>query len=278
MGAPIVGRIVSGGFDVVAWDPQVARVTSAGATLARSADDAVASAAFLLTILPGTSELEPVATRAIEVLTPGSIWIDLTSSDPRMVAPIAGRARERGIAAIGAPMGGGVTAARNGTLRFFAGGTPAELDRARVILDLLGSIDEIGPHVEDGYSAKLLTNLLWFGQAVAVTEALLLGQALGLEPALLRRSLATGAGGSVFIDEYLDRLLDGDYLTGFGIDRCVEELDTIASLARDSRVPFELSNLVARLHREALERFGGLDGELSVARLLEERAGRTLRN
>jgi 3-hydroxyisobutyrate dehydrogenase len=42
-------------------------------------------------------------------------------------------------------------------------------------------------------------------------------------------------------------------------------------------VPFELSSTVARLHREALERFGAIDGELLAARLLEERAGRTLR-
>jgi hypothetical protein len=58
----------------------------------------------------------------------------------------------------------------------------------------------------------------------------------------------------------------------------VEELDTLASLAREQGVPFELSSLVARLHGEALERFGAVDGELLAARLLEERAGRELRS
>ena len=77
----------------------------------------------------------------------------------------------------------------------------------------------------------------------------------------------------MFIDEYLDRLLAGDYLETFGIDRCVEELETLVRLAELHVVPFELSTNVARLYREALERFGAIDGELLAAKLLEERAG-----
>jgi 3-hydroxyisobutyrate dehydrogenase len=173
-------------------------------------------------------------------------------------------------------MAGGVTAAQNGTVRFYAGGATPAVDRARPILDTLGQLDHVGQKIEDGYVAKLLANLLWFGQAVTVTEALLLGQSLGLPPTVLRAQLASSAGGSVFIDEYLDRLLGGDYLEDFGIDRCVEELETLVSLAQGADVPFELSATVTRLHREALERFGPVDGELLAAKLLEERAGATL--
>jgi len=106
---------------------------------------------------------------------------------------------------------------------------------------------------------------------------MLLGMALGVPATTLRRTLGAGAGGSAFIDEYLDRLLDGDYAESFGLDRVVEELDTLASLAQQEGVPFELSSVVARLHREALERFGAVPGELLAAKLLEERAGRDLR-
>jgi 3-hydroxyisobutyrate dehydrogenase len=145
------------------------------------------------------------------------------------------------------------------------------------VLATLGSAEIVGDDIGAADTTKLLANLLWFGQVVAVTEALLLGQTLGLEPAKLRDTLAASAGGSVFIDEYLDRLLVGDYLETFGIDRCVEELETLVSLAQDADVPFELSLTVARLHREALDRFGAIDGELLAAKLLEERARTSLR-
>jgi hypothetical protein len=52
----------------------------------------------------------------------------------------------------------------------------------------------------------------------------------------------------------------------------VEELDTLVRLANEYTVPFELSTLVARQHRDALDRFGAVDGELLAAKLLEERA------
>jgi 3-hydroxyisobutyrate dehydrogenase-like beta-hydroxyacid dehydrogenase len=170
-----------------------------------------------------------------------------------------------------------VVAAEGGTIRFFGGGSAAAADRARPVLDALGSSDATGERVGDGYTAKLIANLLWFGQVVADTEALLLGTSLGVSLDVLRRQLAASAGGSVFIDEYLDRLLAGDYLATFGIDRCVEELETLVSLAAGEGIPFELSTTVARLHREALERFGAIDGELLAAKLLEERASSELR-
>lgn len=175
-------------------------------------------------------------------------------------------------------MAGGPAAAAIGTLAFFVGGDPDGVERARPVLDTLGErIDHIGPDVGDGYTAKLLANLLWFGQVVAVSEALLLGQELGIAPAKLRATLGASAGGSVFIEEYLDSLLDGDYAQTFGLDRVVEELTVLSELAASASVPFELSDHVTRIHREALERFGAVPGEMLAAKLLEERAGRTLR-
>ncbi len=105
----------------------------------------------------------------------------------------------------------------------------------------------------------------------------MLGQALGLDLATLRDTLAASAGGSQFIDRHLEFLLAGDYLEDFGIDRCVEELDTVTALADEAGVPFALSRLVAQRHRDALARFGAVGGELLAAKLLEEQASATLR-
>jgi 3-hydroxyisobutyrate dehydrogenase len=280
MGRPIAQRLHRAGFVVTVFDIDAERATAAGTAVAGSAAELAEASDILVTVLPGIPELRDALLgdgRLVDVLAAGSLWLDFTSNDPRVAREVADAAEARGVAAVGAPMAGGVTAAESGSLRFYAGGPASAIDRAGPVFDTLGSVDVIGAAIEAGYTAKLLANLLWFGQVVAVTEALLLGQSLGLSPAFLRDQLASGAGGSVFIDEYLDRLLEGDYLETFGIDRCVEELETLASLAQAAGVPFELSSTVARLHREALQRFGAVDGELLAARLLEERAGQTLR-
>jgi len=180
------------------------------------------------------------------------------------------------VLAVGAPMAGGVESAETASLEFYVGGAVAARDRVSPLLTELARPDGVriaGDDIGSGYSAKLLINLLWFGQVAAVSEALLLGQRLGVPPAELRRLLAGSAADSAFAQRHLDRLLAGDYAETFGLGDCVAELDVLTDLASEAGSPFEVSALIARLHHDALDRFGRVDGEMLVARLLEERAG-----
>ncbi len=285
MGLPIATRLaVAVPVRVYDLDPAAIRAARvAGLDVVADAPTLAADVDVIIAVLPGPVELESAMSGPDGLLAsmpPGACWLDLTSGDPRISERLAAEAADRNVASIAAPMIGGVAAARDGSLRFVVGGEAAVLDRVRPILALLGpaaGIDHVGTSVGAGQTAKLLGNLLWFGQVVAVTEALLLGQRLGLAPQVLRGTLAAGPGGSAFIDQHLDALLHGDYLTDFGIDRCLEELQTLQSLAAIAGVPWELSSTVTRLHAEALDRFGPVGGELLAAKLLEERASAILR-
>ncbi|SNX55769.1 3-hydroxyisobutyrate dehydrogenase-like beta-hydroxyacid dehydrogenase [Streptomyces sp. TLI_55] len=128
-----------------------------------------------------------------------------------------------------------------------------------------------------GYTTKLLINLLWFGQAAATAEALLLGRRAGIDLAALHNTLADSAAGSDFIRRDLPALFAGDYLRSYGLDRIHDQLAVITDEARDLGTPHEMADTVLRLHRLALERFGPVDGELLAVALLEEAAGTLLR-
>jgi 3-hydroxyisobutyrate dehydrogenase-like beta-hydroxyacid dehydrogenase len=274
MGLPLSARLVHRGYPVTVCDPAVSADTigSIGASVEVDAAALAASVEILITVLPGRRESAEVMPALLGSMTQGSLWLDLTSGDPELSIALAAAAPH--VAAVAAPMGGGPAAAAAGELTFYVGGYD---ERAARILGTLGAVEQAGPNPADGQTVKLLANLLWFGQAVAVTEAMLLGQAAGVAPSVLRRTLAASAGGSAFIDRHLDALLAGDYLEDFGLDRVVEELDTLVGIADRTGTPFELSGLVTRLHRAALERFGPVEGELLVAKLLEQRADRELR-
>jgi 3-hydroxyisobutyrate dehydrogenase len=136
-------------------------------------------------------------------------------------------------------VGGGVPPARTGKLQIFVGGDAAVLDRCRAVLEVLADPQRI-VHVSGngaGYTVKLLVNLLWFGQAVATSGALLLGRRAGIDLDVLRHVLVTSAASTAFIQDDLGALLDGDYLTSFGLERCCEELTAVADLARELGVP-----------------------------------------
>jgi 3-hydroxyisobutyrate dehydrogenase len=267
MGRPIVERLVAAGHEVDVFDADPDALL--GLHAAASPRDLADRVEVLLTVLPGSPELEQVA----EELGPRTpLWVDLTSADPAVAVRVA-----EGRSFVGAPMSGGPAAAAAGSLVLHAGGPVALVDTAAALVAPLGELRHVGDGVANGYTAKLLVNLLWFGQAVAVTEALLLGQAQGLRPEAVRAMLAESAAGGSFLRDYAPRILSGDTMPDFALARVVEELEALVGLARESRVPFELSEVVARLHRETLERFGAVDGELLATVLLQERAGRTLR-
>jgi len=287
MGLPIARHLFDAGFAVTVFDIDPARralATSHGVTVAADGRVVASGADVLITVLPGPPELRDAMLGADDVLAtlrPGSLWLDLTSNDPRVAVDVAAVADAQGVSVAGAPMGGGVRNAEAATLRFYVGADADAFVRVEPILAALsapGGIDHVGADITAGFTAKLLANLLWFGQAAAVTEALLLGKSLGLSPTALRATLSASAGGSVFISEHLDALLAGDYLEEFGIDRVVEELDILSALAAAQGTPFETSESVVQLHRDALARFGSVGGELLGAKLLEERAGTTLRS
>jgi 3-hydroxyisobutyrate dehydrogenase len=209
----------------------------------------------------------------------GSTWVDTSSNASALAEPIRALAAECGVDVLEAPVGGGVAAAQDGTLAFYVGGSAEVLDRHRAVFDALGDPRRLvhvgGPGT--GYTTKLLVNLLWFGQAVATAEALLLGKRAGIDLGVLRGALADSAAASRFVSSDLDALFAGDYLTSFELDRCCEELANVTAQAHELGVPFELSDLVERIHLRALSRYGPVGGELLSVALLEEQAGTLLR-
>jgi 3-hydroxyisobutyrate dehydrogenase-like beta-hydroxyacid dehydrogenase len=166
---------------------------------------------------------------------------------------------------------------REGAVTLYVGGANGVLDVAEPVLRAFAAtIHHVGEANGAGYLVKLLINTLWFGQAALTTEALLLARSHGVPAELMRTVLRGSAGDSAFADRYLPALLRGDYLRDFGLDRCVEELESVERSAERAGTPHPLTAATVRLHRDALRRFGPVDGELMGPALLEEQAGSPL--
>jgi 3-hydroxyisobutyrate dehydrogenase len=279
MGEPMCANLVKAGYRVVATDvrPERAEVALAcGAVWSPDAAETARTADVLITMLPGPAEVAQAMHDVIDALPAGATWIDMSSNAPAAARPVGELAAARGIDVLEAPVGGGPAAARDGTLKLYVGGGTTVFARCRPILDVLGTPEHLGGHGA-GYTTKLIINLLWFGQAVATAEALLLGRRAGLDLRTLHRTLAGSAAASDFVNRDLPSLFAGDYLTSFGLDRICEELAALTTMAGEQQVPFELSELVERTYRRALARYGPVDGELLAVALLEEQAGQRLR-
>jgi len=267
---------------VVAHDADPTRadaVRAAGARWTDDVDEVFRSATTVVTVLPGPRELGAVVTAAAPWRR-DVLWVDLTSGDPRVSNRLADLVESTGGLAVSAPIAGSPADAEQRALSFFVGGGAAAQASARPLLQHLavpGGLRDAGPRVGDAQTAKLLANALWFAIAVATSEALLLGQSLDLAPTALAALLRNSAGGSAFADRHLGRMLDGDPFATFGIDRVVEEVDTVVALGTDTGTPMPVLGASAAVHRAALARYGPELGELLAVRWLENEAGRRLR-
>lgn len=283
MGSPICANLVKAGHGVTVFDLRPDRERAArdcGANWRPSAVGAATDADVLITVLPGPTEVTAALDGdLLRALAPGATWIDMSSNAPLAAAPLRERAQALGIGVLEAPIGGGPDDAASGRLRLFVGGDAELLARHRPLLDAVADPDLIvhlgGPGT--GYTAKLLVNLLWFGQAVATAEALLLGSRAGIDLDLLHRTLAGSAAGSSFISQDLPALLTGDYYPSFGLDHIHEQLGMVTAMAQRFGTPHQVAETVRDLHRQALARYGPADGELLAVALLEEQADLRLR-
>ncbi|WP_460662836.1 NAD(P)-dependent oxidoreductase [Kribbella swartbergensis] len=278
IGLPVARRLVTAGHSVRIHDIRAQlepTVRGIGATWGPPST----GTDVLLTVLPGSPELQSLMltdTGLLTSLRPGTVWLDLTSASPALGAELASAAHDRGIDYLEAPVGGGPDAAEAGELTLYVGGERATFDRHQPILrSFAAQLHYTGPH-GSGYLTKLLVNLLWFNQAVAVGEVLLLAQSGGLDLSRLRETLLTGPASSTFLSDVVPDLLAGDRMPHFGLDRIVEELNSLRDLAHHNHIPVPMTEAVAAVHREALARFGPVDGELLAVSHLEQLSGRSL--
>lgn len=283
---PICARLVRAGYEVTAGDRRTqleADALARGARWARSSREVAAAADVLVTVLPGPAEVQDALLcpdGALSGLHAGATWIDMSTCSPGVGRALAERAQEQGVRCLDAPVGRNVAAsAEPGSLQVLVGGEPNLVEEQRELLAAAAGSAEVR-HVGGngaGYTTKLLINLLWFGQAVATAEALLVARREGLDLGVLRDALASSSASSHFIRADLEALLGGDYMRSFPLDRCCEELASVTTLADELELPHELSSVVESIYLRALERYGPVDGELLAVSMLEERAGVRLR-
>jgi 3-hydroxyisobutyrate dehydrogenase-like beta-hydroxyacid dehydrogenase len=275
MGCAICERLSGRGWTVLATDRREEReveAADAGARWVPDLEPVVEAADLLVTVLPSTEALEQVGATIIPALRPEAAWIDMTTAEPDRGSELIAQAQLHGGDCLVCTLGGGPEEARAGALQLFVGGAPRVVERHRALLEQLGAIEHVGDHGA-AYLSKLLVNALWFAQAVALGEALVLAARAGVEPEPLLGAIGRSAAGGELVGRHGEGLLRGDYLASYGLDRCCDQLRMVVELAAERGVPGEVLAVVRDAYRDALQRYGPVDGELLAVARLAERAG-----
>jgi 3-hydroxyisobutyrate dehydrogenase len=198
MGGPMAANLVAAGHTVQAFDlvPALKEAAEAkGATTFDTGAAAVADADVVITSLPGGAIVKSVYAEAVPAAKDGALFIDTSTISVDDAREIHRQAAERGLAQLDAPVSGGIKGAVAGTLAFMLGGEPEAVERAKPILEpLAGKIIHCGDSGA-GQAAKLCNNMVLAVQQIAIGEAFVLAEKLGL-PAQSLFDVITGATGN----------------------------------------------------------------------------------
>lgn len=231
MGLPMASRLAASGFEVSGFDiAEPARAAFERATLQQAAGtlaEAAADADAVILMLPDSKVIAAVAIDQglLSAMRPGTLLIDMSSAEPARTEDLARAAEARGIRVVGAPVSGGVRGAADGTLTIMAGGGAEAVERARPVLDALGRrVVRVGDAAGAGHALKALNNLLAAVTMLATSEALLAGQRLGLDPAVMLDVINTSTGRSFASERnWPDHVLTRGYDSGFAMRLMVKD-------------------------------------------------------
>ncbi|WP_328351726.1 3-hydroxyisobutyrate dehydrogenase [Mycobacterium sp. NBC_00419] len=198
MGGPMAANLINAGYTVHGFDPVPAARQAAqdkGVRLFDTGAAAVAGADVVITMLPNGTLVKSCYDEVLPAAAEGALFIDSSTISVDDARAVHQQALDSGFAQLDAPVSGGVKGAVAGTLAFMVGGEADALDRARTVLDpMAAKVIHCGTSGA-GQAAKLCNNMVLAVQQIAVGEAFVLADKLGLSAQSLF-DVITGATGN----------------------------------------------------------------------------------
>ena len=187
MGLPMALNLLKAGHQVAGFDLNPAAVetlAAEGGARATSAKGAVARSDVVMTMLPAGEHVREIYLGADGIIAhadPDALLIDSSTIDVESARTVAAAAQAKGLAMLDAPVSGGVAGARAATLTFMVGGSEAAFARGRPVLEAMGKTIVHAGGSGNGQAAKICNNMILGVSMIAVCEAFVLAEKLGLD-------------------------------------------------------------------------------------------------
>ncbi|XZE56434.1 NAD(P)-dependent oxidoreductase [Planctomycetaceae bacterium SH139] len=261
MGRAMCGHLLDAGYHVTLFNrsPQkAAELLGKGAEWADSPAHVADSSDVIFSIVGYPADVREIYLEDAGIVAaaqPGSVLIDMTTSQPQLAQEIAAAATERGLFAIDAPVSGGDVGAREARLSIMIGGDAAAVEALRPLFDCLGkTIIYQGP-AGSGQHTKMVNQTLIASGMIGVCEALLYAHRAGLDIETVLKSVSSGAAGSWSLSNLAPRMLQQDFAPGFYVEHFLKDMGI--ALEEASRLQLALPGLaLAKQLYEALRAQG----------------------
>ena len=241
----------------------VDELAAEGMTPATSPSGVAKRSSVILLMLTNTPAVEAVLSGidgVLDGLSDGDIVIDMSTTKVPTTRELAAAVRAKGAEYIDAPVSGGTTGAKAGTLNIMAGGTATAIECAQPIFNVLSSkLTHVGD-VGSGQIAKAANQMIVGLNIGAVAEALTLAKKAGADLALVRQAIQGGFADSKILDVHGQRMIDDSFIAGAHSTTQRKDMDEAIELAQSLGLNLPATTLNRDLYDQMIEAgHGNLD-------------------
>jgi 3-hydroxyisobutyrate dehydrogenase len=279
MGGAMAANAARAGFEVTAWNRtpgRAAELADVGVSIAASPSAVAAASEIVITMVSDTPDVEAVLFGADGVgsgAKPGTLVVDMSTISPSATRDFAARLSDQDVVMLDAPVSGGSEGARKGTLSIFVGGEATDLERARPVLQSLGTtITHVGP-IGAGQAVKAVNQVILAGTYLGVAEGIVLALKSGLDVDQVVGALSGGAAQSWVLTNRSGRMKDNDYPLGFKVALHRKDLGIALGMARELGASLPVSALCEAIEAGLMGQGHADDDMSAVARSIRALSG-----
>lgn len=278
MGKPMVRNLVKAGYQVVVHNRSRAAVdqmaAESDAVTAADSPRAVAEQVDTVIIMvPDSPDVRAVVfgqDGVISAVRPGFLLIDMSTIAPATSIEVNAAVAKAGGAALDAPVSGGDKGAIAGTLSIMVGGAEADVARAMPVFEAVGkTIVHIGAPGA-GQIAKACNQIVVAINYAAVSEALLLAEHSGVDPAKVAQVLGGGLAASRVLEMRGPTMIQREFQPGFRVDLHRKDLGIAMAAGKETHSPLPVTTLVSGLYDDLAAGGGGQLDHSALITVIEQ--------
>jgi 3-hydroxyisobutyrate dehydrogenase len=276
MGAPMAGHLIDAGHQLDVFNrtrERASGVIGKGARWRDSPSEVAGGADAVFLMLGYPSDVRETVLGdggVLEAMNPGTLLIDMTTSEPSLAAEIHAGAKAKQVDALDAPVSGGDVGARNATLVIMVGGDQGAFDRALPLFEVLGKTIARQGEAGAGQHTKMMNQIAIASGMIGLCEALLYAHRAGLDVEQAIDTIKGGAAGSWSLSNYGPRILAGDFEPGFRIEHFIKDLGIALAEARRMNLALPGTALAEQLYVAARGQGLGAKGTHALALALAQ--------
>ena len=279
MGKPMARNLLRAGYSLIVYDlhpSPLMELREAGATMASSCRDIAARSEIIITMLPDGPDVEIAVLGAEGVLggaRKGALVVDMSSVSPDVSRKLAAACAAQGVDFLDAPVSGGEPKAVDGTLAIMVGGTRTVFERARPILEKMGSAVVLTGPVGAGNTTKLANQIMVACNSAAMGEAMVLATRAGLDPDVVFSAVRGGLAGSTVLDVKAPMVIARNFKPGFRIELHQKDLRNALLAAESLKVSLPLTSMVQQMLMALMNEGKGPLDHSAIVQFIEHMAG-----